>query len=290
MFSLRQKDHSVPSMMQYRLSRFMLSRVFWLLKNFVIPLGLISFVLFQIWSSDGIRNSLAETRDAAFQKFAYFPLFVVDEVVFENATELREEEILSLIDFQTPKSIMEIDRDALRTSLSQVDAVGSTEIRYSYNGTMRIILEPRIPTMIFFDGEKFATIDKTGHRVESLHNRTDRPELFVISGEGATDHPEEAQAIVNLIAPFSDRVRGLVRVGERRWDIVLANGGKLMLPTLDPIASLHIILKQHRTNDVLNRDIKAYDMRNPERPILRLSPTAIDEVNRLRGGEKGQAA
>ncbi len=278
MLSLRHNPHAAPSRWQYRFSRFLLSRLYWVLTRFVAPIALILFVVFQLWTSQGMRQMVADTKASIFQKIAYLPFFVVDDVVISNATALREEEIMSFIDIQAPKSILEFDRDEMRKNLSQMDAVGSSEIRYNYTGTMEIILEPRIPAMIYYDGALFETIDESGHRVEGLADRSGREELFVISGEGAKDSAGEAMRIVKMLNPLADRVRGLVRVGGRRWDVVLTNGAILMLPAESPMSALQLILKQHRTNEVLNREIQSYDMRIPARPILRVSPVFAAEI------------
>lgn len=288
MLSLRQNPHAAPNRWQYRLSRFMLSRVYWVIKTFVIPILFVCFVAYQLWTSQGLRDYLYDTKNAIYQKVAYLPMFVVSDVTIKNATALREEEIRGLLDFKTPKSILEIDRDGLRERLNQVNAVGRSEIRYNYSGTMEIILEPRIPALIYFDGKEFETVDANGHRVEALLNRNIRPELAVISGEGAKDAAPEAEKIVKYLAPFASQVRGLLRVGDRRWDIILTNGGKIMLPSQDPVLALAVVLKEQKLNDVLNRDIESFDIRNPNRPIIGMKHPPQEEVDQSKKDAEGQ--
>jgi len=85
-------------------------------------------------------------------------------------------------------------------------------------------------------------------------------------------------------------VRGLVRVGERRWDVVLDRGQTIMLPEAGAVTALRQVIALHDTQDVLNRDVIIVDMRDVARPVLRLSDTAIAELRRLRTLVRGEDA
>ena len=78
-----------------------------------------------------------------------------------------------------------------------------------------------------------------------------------------------------MIQPIRDRVRGLVRVGERRWDVVLDRGQKIRLPEGEAVTAPRKVVELHVAQDLLGRDISVVDFRNMQRPVLRLGPTAI---------------
>ena len=74
------------------------------------------------------------------------------------------------------------------------------------------------------------------------------------------------------------RLRGLVRVGERRWDLVLADGPTIMLPEAEPVAALEQVLALDAAEDLLARAVSHVDMRDPRRPTLRLERMASAQL------------
>jgi len=61
-------------------------------------------------------------------------------------------------------------------------------------------------------------------------------------------------------------------VGERRWNLRLANGVEVRLPEEGAEAALAELVRLERENNVLARDIKAIDLRFPDRFIVKLPP------------------
>ena len=115
--------------------------------------------------------------------------------------------------------------------------------------------------------------------------RADRPDLPVITGEGANLATAEALEIMAAAEPVVDRVRGLVRVSDRRWDLVLDRDQRILLPAHEPVRALERLLALDKAEDLLNRDILSVDLRNPHRSTLRLAPNALRELRRAQGIE-----
>jgi cell division protein FtsQ len=99
----------------------------------------------------------------------------------------------------------------------------------------------------------------------------------------ALDLLAEAEAV----AP---RIRGLVRMGERRWDLVLDRDQVIRLPEADPVAALRRVMALHKAEALLDRDLHSVDLRDPRRPALGLSPYAKSELERLRMAVQGEDA
>jgi cell division protein FtsQ len=79
-------------------------------------------------------------------------------------------------------------------------------------------------------------------------------------------------------------------MGERRWDLVLDRGQVVKLPELDPVLALRRAMALDKAESLLARDLTVVDLRDPSRPMLRLSEHAISELERLRAGDKGEDA
>ena len=95
----------------------------------------------------------------------------------------------------------------------------------------------------------------------------------------------EAVAVMAAAEPFSARIRGLVRIGERRWDLVLDRNQRVLLPDQNPVQALERLLALDHVLDVMNRDILTVDLRSDHRPTLRLTPNALADLRRAQGSD-----
>jgi len=125
-------------------------------------------------------------------------------------------------------------------------------------------------------------LDEEGHRVRSLLARAERPDLPLITGAGAELAVAEARRLMAVAQPLENRLRGLVRVGSRRWDMVFDRNQRVMLPADDPVPALRRVLALNNAQDLMERDVTVIDMRLPGRPTLRLAQQATEELQRIR--------
>jgi cell division protein FtsQ len=107
--------------------------------------------------------------------------------------------------------------------------------------------------------------------------------LPLIAGEGADLAATEALALMDAAGPLTKRLRGLVRVGDRRWDMVLDRDQRLLLPSDRPVQALERLLALDQAEDLLARDLVAIDLRDEKRPVLRLGEDALMAARRARG-------
>jgi len=132
-------------------------------------------------------------------------------------------------------------------------------------------------------------LDADGRRVAAIAHRMHRYDLPLIVGEGADRAAPEALALYNAAEPLVPRLRGLVRMGERRWDVVLDRDQRIMLPETGAIEALEQVIALDQAQDLLARDISAVDMRNAHRPTLRMGQLAVAELRKIKAIELGDA-
>jgi cell division protein FtsQ len=152
-------------------------------------------------------------------------------------------------------------------------------------GVLQVMITERVPVAVWRTEDGLTLVDDTGHRVAGLLSRSDRPDLPLVAGEGAERAMPEALALFDAAGPLTPRIRGLVRMGERRWDIVLDRDQRVMLPAKNPVQALERLLALDHAQDLMNRDILAVDLRTDHRPTLRLTPNALAEARRAQGIE-----
>jgi cell division protein FtsQ len=199
-------------------------------------------------------------------------------------------QILAVTNLSLPVSALDLDVVHLKDAIERLDAIETAEVQVLSDGTLEIRAVERKPTLVWRDGDTLRLIDRHANRVAEIARRSVRGDLPLIVGQSADHAISEALALVAAAAPIAARVRGLVRVGERRWDVVLDRGQTIMLPAVGAVTALRQVIALHDTEDVLNRDIIIIDMRDVNRPVLRLSDTAIAELRRLRTLVRGEDA
>ncbi|WP_457774103.1 cell division protein FtsQ/DivIB [Phycobium rhodophyticola] len=104
----------------------------------------------------------------------------------------------------------------------------------------------------------------------------------LIAGAGAEAKIEEALRLFAAASPLNDRVRGFVRMGERRWDLVLDRGQRIMLPEQNAVQALERVIALSLAQDMLARDLVAVDMRLAQRPTIRMNKAAIENWWKIR--------
>ena len=173
-----------------------------------------------------------------------------------------------------PVSSWKLDLDAARASAEALDAVESAKVKIN-GGELVVEITERTPALVWRTDKGLALVDATGHRVAGLASREDRPDLPLVAGEGAAAAAAEALEVLQAAAPLSPRIRGLIRQGSRRWDLVLDRGQTVLLPTIDPVSAIERLLALDQADNLLARDLTAIDLRDLRQPVLRLGTTAL---------------
>jgi cell division protein FtsQ len=115
-------------------------------------------------------------------------------------------------------------------------------------------------------------------RVREAVARISYPDLPLLLGTGAPEAAAEGLRLLDAAPGLRPRLRALVRVGERRWDIVLDGDMTVMLPAENPLGALRGVMALDESLGLLSRDLVAVDLRVRERPVLRIAPGAAEDM------------
>lgn len=265
-----------PSRWAWRIERLMLTPAFLLFLRIGIPFA-IAFAAGSWWLSDAERRSAIIERVAdARAHFQTRPEFMVHLMAIDGAHPDLAEDIRAEVPLNFPLSSFELDLGQIRDKVVALDPVKSATARIRPGGVLQIDVEPRIPVMIWRHRKGLVLIDADGAHVAPLNQRMERPDLPLIAGEGAADHVAEALVLYRAVAPLGDRLRGIVRMGERRWDIVLDRDQRILLPEDNAVQALERIIALDGAQDILGRDVKRVDLRLGARPTVQMSEFATD--------------
>lgn len=266
-----------PSRLAYRMNRLLLTRGVRGFLRYGLPV-LVLLSAAGVWLADPARRQELGDRAAELRRqIEQRPEFQVRMMAVEAASPGTAAEIRERLPLDFPISSFDLDLGAIRAEVESLDEVRSATV-YVRGGVLGIEVEERAPVAVWRHGQALELVDAEGQRVAAVARRDDRSDLPLIGGPGANRQVGEALAIFTAAQAVRPRIRGLIRVGERRWDVVLDRDQKIMLPDSDPVGALRRIMELDAAQDLLARDVAVVDFRNPRRPVLRLNRGAVDSM------------
>lgn len=285
--SAPQRRDPAPSRAQYRMQRLWLTPLFRVWMRYGVPVLVVGLAVAIYFGSDSRRAAIIAQYDAIRTKIEHRPEFMVKLLEVEGASPSLDAAIREVANIKLPQSSFDLDLEAARARVATLDAVASVELRVKSN-TLQIVIAEREPVLVWRRDDKLELLDATGRRVALMTERADRGDLPLIAGEGANLAAAEALEIIQAAGPLLPRLRGLVRMGERRWDLVLDRDQRVLLPSDQPLRALDRLIALDQAENLLERDILAVDLRNKERPVLRLAPYALNELRTAKGLVKAE--
>lgn len=279
-----------PSRLKYRLNRLWLRPSFRRLMNFGLPMLAGLLAVWTLAAELDLKARAVRAYEDVKSSLIERPSFLITRIDVPGVSPDLAEAIRVAAFVAPPVSSLEVDVAAVRDRVEALSAVERASVRALAGGSLEIRAIERIPVVVWRGPDGVTLLDHSGVRVAEIDSRLRRADLPLIAGEGADAAVPEAMALLQDARPILDRVRGLVRVGERRWDVVLDRDQAIMLPEADPLAALRRVMALDEAEELLSRDVTVVDFRDPSRPTLRLTENAQAELARLRDIIKGDDA
>lgn len=285
----RRRDPS-PSLWRYRMDRLRRrASVQFAFRRLSAPLLLLAVGAW-LWNQQAVwvwgDRQIAELREA----IAARPEFAVTGLAISGGGPRLRTLAHEEIGLEGPVSSLELDLGALRKRIEALPGIASARLTVGPDGILRAALTERIPVALWrWDGQ-LHLVDREGVVIGPVAARADRRALPLIIGAGADRAVPEALALHARAAPLHNRLRALVRVGERRWTLALDQDQAIMLPAKGAEPALARVLALDAAEDLLARDVVVIDMRLPRRPTLRMTDRAVAELLRLRAIVAGEDA
>jgi len=282
---------NAPSRWAYRFERLMLTPLFRLFLRVVVPFVVVAGAA-TVWLSDADRReSLNLAVNDLRREIATRPEFMVSAMTVDGASRGTSEDIRDLLSLSFPTSSFDLDLPAIRERVEELPAIASVAVRVRPGGILELNVAERTPVVVWRTHEGLTLVDPEGNVTGPAISRAAHAQMPLIAGEGAEHHVHEALRLFSAAAPLADRVIGLVRVGERRWDLVLDRGQRIKLPEQGAVEALDRVVALNHAEELLERDIKVVGMRLAHRPTVQLTEQAVDawwQASQMTTGTVGQ--
>ena len=281
--SFQPRRDPAPSRWAYKMQRLWLTPAFRVFMRFGLPVLVVALVFGIFMASQARRDFLSGLMNSAKDQVTERPMFMVNLMSIDGASPELADAVRAKLALKLPQSALELDLDAIRITAENLDAVARAVVRFGAGNVLQITITEREPAFVWRTNAGLMLLDGTGHRIAALAERADRADLPLIAGEGADQSILEATALLQAASPLESRIRGLVRIGTRRWDLALDRDQRVLLPADNPVAAVEGLIALNAAENILARDLLSVDLRNPQRPVLRLAPAALDAFRAAHG-------
>ena len=222
-----------------------------------------------------LGSAIAEARTAFIAASAEAGLAVHD-VAVHGRTATDPDIILKTLGVHRGAPILDIDLMDAKARLEQLPWVASASIERHLPDTLYVRLSERQPMAIWQHDRKFTVIDREGRPLADAaelarRGNRDVERLPQVIGANAPAQVQKLLAALDRVQGVHKRLRAATWVADRRWDLTMDNGVVVKLPEGGMLTALRQLADMDATGKVLDRDIVAVDLRQPDRMVLQTS-------------------
>jgi cell division protein FtsQ len=278
-FSKFRKRDPAPSRFRYKFSRWMLSPLIKKAVLYALPLFIIATPFLIYLQDQKNKEQVQEMAFDLYRKVIERPEFMLDALSIEGASDSLNTEIRKILGLDFPISYFDLNLANLRERVLSLPPVEIAETHIRGGGILHIKVDQKTPALLLKKEMGFAVLSAHGEYIRSVSSREIFPNLPVITGVGAENAASQATTILKVIDKKLTQVRGLVFVGQRRWNIIMTSGQIIMLPENNPEQAIQKILILDKAEQILSRQIAVFDFRLPARITLRIPSDNYSQIN-----------
>ena len=287
--SLRQKVRGnidpAPSRIAYRIMRLMLIPRLRLIFTLGFPSLLIFCATLGLFININVWENISAIKKDLKLAFVERPEFMIKVASIDGSSDELANEIREILPLDFPVSYFDLDIKYLHKVVNEIPAVASAAIKISVGGVLQINVTEKSPAFIWRKDNVMSVIDETGSFIRIANSRLDYPKLPLVVGEAANLAVSEISSLMQSNEYFRDHVRAFVRVGERRWDLILENNVRIMLPQREFLAAFDRLMLMNEAGSLLSGRLSNIDMRLVVRPTVRVDTVSVDPLRTNSNGD-----
>ena len=280
--SLRQKVRGnidpAPSRVAYRIMRLLLIPRLRLIFTLGFPSLLIFCATLGLFININVWENISAIKKDLQLAFVERPEFMIKVASIDGSSDELANEIREILPLDFPVSYFDLDIKYLHKVVNEIPAVASAAIKISAGGVLEINVAEKSPSFIWRKDNIMSVIDETGSFIRIANSRVDYPKLPLVVGEAADLAVSEISSLMQANEYFKDHVRAFIRVGERRWDLILENNVRIMLPQREFLAAFDRLMLMNEAGSLLSGRLSNIDMRLVVRPTVRVDTVSVDPL------------
>jgi cell division protein FtsQ len=193
--------------------------------------------------------------------------FSAENITVQGLTHHQPEDVLTAIGMQAGQSLVWFSAMQAKENIEKLSWVQSATVERRMPNQLIIAVSERTPYAVWQKGNEYTVIDRAGIAmgdiaIDSLKG------LPMITGEGANLAAPALLEALQATPEIQIRMQGAARIGNRRWNIYLDDGLKILLPENNVRRSLEQLAQVDVDTGLLSKGILAVDLRDPAKLIV----------------------
>ena len=211
------------------------------------------FVVAGAWSMGAMHGGLGPRMMANASAAVGLTASTVD---ITGQVNTSDRDIVAALSWPEGGSLVGYDLDTARARLVALPWVEDVAVRKVYPGRLAVSVIEKQPAAVWQADDKLWVIDGLGNRIaafgitEILNERFSH--LPHLVGTGADEHAADILPLVAAHPQIAGRVQAYLRLGKRRWDLLLAGNSE---------ATVRAALPEHDLSNALGRLATLQDKR-----------------------------
>ncbi|WP_372397166.1 FtsQ-type POTRA domain-containing protein [Azospirillum sp. HJ39] len=232
------------------------------------------------WKRGNLVDTLDAVRDSVIQTTGDMG-FRLSEILVVGRSETERDAVLDALGVRRGEPILSIDLAEAKQRLEELPWVSSASIERRLPGFLYIRLSERQPMAIWQHERQFTVIDRAGRPLADAAElaRRGNQRIETLPQVIGANAPQQVHTLLSALdnAPtIAPLLSSASWISDRRWNLQLSNGVTVKLPegTTEMRRALRQLEQMHTASHVLDRDIVAIDLRQPDRAAIQTSATA----------------
>ena len=275
---VRRNIDPAPSRIAYRIMRLLLIPRLRLIFTLGFPSLLIFCATLGLFININVWENISAIKKDLKLAFVERPEFMIKVASIDGSSDELANEIREILPLDFPVSYFDLDIKYLHKVVNEIPAVASAAIKISAGGVLQINVAEKSPAFIWRKDNVMSVIDETGSFIRIANSRVDYPKLPLVVGEAADLAVSEISSLMQANEYFKDHVRAFIRVGERRWDLILENNVRIMLPQREFLAAFDRLMLMNEAGSLFSGRLSNIDMRLVVRPTVRVDTVSVDPL------------
>lgn len=201
---------------------------------------------------------------------------VLTDLKITGMHRTAENDVQSVLDVDSGMPLLSINLSEIQGKVEALPWVQQAEIIRILPGGLSINITERVPYALAQHDGRVVLIDRGGYEI------TDRglaafSDLMLVVGDIVPKDLDLLERQKAKAEQLSTRIRSVVRVGNRRWDVIFDNGIRVKFPAdqAKPYGLSEAwdkFIELERTQQLLARELSVIDLRLADKLIVRVTP------------------
>lgn len=219
-----------------------------------------------------------QTKTYLFNNIAKINPFIVKKIQIDGNALTDQNSVYLSLGVALGDPFFDFSIEDARKNILDLPFVEECTIERLWPNTILIHLTERKPIAIWQNKGHFVLINIKGETISS-HDITVEKEghifakLPLVVGEDANKAAASLLANIEHYPILKEKIAAFIRIGQRRWNLILKNKTLIMLPEGAEDSALAHLQSYQDMFQLLDRPIPSIDMRLPDRMVIHLEPS-----------------